>query len=73
MPLGSDAEMAATGIRDAGGPGRYPGNDPAACCFVGHQEKLVDNFAAEAIIAGHPFLPLHAEQVPVLIGVSQTF
>ena len=73
VPLGSDAEMAATGIRDAGGPGRYPGNDPAACCFVGHQEKLVDSFAAEAIIAGHPFLPLHAEQVPVLIGVSQTF
>lgn len=68
VPLGSNAEMAATGIRDAGGPGRYPGKDPASCCFVGNQHKLVESFAREETIVGHPFLPLHAEQVPPLIG-----
>lgn len=72
VPLGSDAEMAATGIRDAGGPGRYPGKDPASCCFVGQQDKLVESFAAEEAIRGHPFLPLHSEQVPALIGASYT-
>jgi hypothetical protein len=71
VPLGSAEEMAAIGIRDAGGPGRYPGQDPAACCFVGHQPGLVESFKSEACIEGHPFLPLHAEQVPALVETMQ--
>jgi hypothetical protein len=71
VPLGSPEEMAATEIRDAGGPGRYPGEDPAACCFVGNHPGFVDSFASEECIKGHPFLPLHAEQVPSLVETMQ--
>ena len=66
VPLPSAEALASTGIRDAGGPGRYPGADPAAACFVGMQEQLVEEFAASETLAGHPFLPLHAAQVPAL-------
>ena len=66
VPLPSAEALASTGIRDAGGPGRYPGADPTAACFVGMQEQLVEEFAASETLADHPFLPLHAAQVPAL-------
>lgn len=71
VPLPPDAELAVAGLRDAGGPGRYPGRDPAAACFVGMQPRLVVEFAAEPKVAGHPFLPLHSEQVPALVATMQ--
>jgi hypothetical protein len=43
VPVPSEAELAAASIRDAGGPGRYPGVHPAAACNVGFQQ----DYAAE--------------------------
>ena len=71
VPLPGDAELAAVGMRDAGGPGRYPGRDPAAACFVGRQQEFVGEFAADARLTGHPFPPLHAAQVPELVETMQ--
>jgi Ser/Thr protein kinase RdoA (MazF antagonist) len=71
VALPPDAEVATAGIRDAGGAGRFPGADLAAACFVGQQPAFVAEFAGEASLEGHPFLPLHAESVGELVSTMQ--
>lgn len=67
VQLPSSAELQSSGIRDAGGPDRYPGADTAAACFVGQQAQFVTEFAAAPTLGDHPFVPLHAQAVPEVV------